>query len=453
MKVAPTQIQARCPACGTPVTASVWPVIDVGQEPDLKRRLLRGQLNVAACPGCASRVAVATPLAYHDPDRELFLILVPSQMSMSGEEQDKTIGDLTNLVMNSLAPERRRGYLFQPKTFFSMESLLSEILRADGITEEMMQEQKQKAQLIQDLLAQLAEEAGFNRVVEDNKDSLDYEFFLFLSASIEQAREDGDQQMAEDLTDLRERLNAVLTPAQTPRPEALKDAFTREDLIERLFSHKDDQMLESLVAIARPVLDYQFFQALTGRIEAAQSEGQSEKAEQLTALRTRILDLVDQLDKAAREALDRASALLEQIINSDDPKSAVEEHVEQIDAALLTVLEANIIAAKQSDQPEKAEKLNTLKEHVVSLLEARLPPEMRLLNQLISEEGLEQRRRLLQEQAELISEDFLKLVNLIVEDLRSQDQGAAAERLAQIIPDAHAILQGGERASTDSQTP
>ncbi|HJX37189.1 MAG TPA: CpXC domain-containing protein, partial [Anaerolineae bacterium] len=141
MNVSPTQIRPNCPACGALVSAEVRQVIDVGQEPDLKRRLLRGQLNVAVCPSCSARVAVATPLAYHDPEKELFLTLIPGQMALSAEEQDKTIGELTNLVMNSLPPERRKAYLFQPKTFFSMDSLFSEILRADGITDEMMQRQ------------------------------------------------------------------------------------------------------------------------------------------------------------------------------------------------------------------------------------------------------------------------------------------------------------------------
>jgi len=39
---------------------------------------------------------VATTLAYHDPDRELFLVLVPTELGLSAEDQEKTIGELTN---------------------------------------------------------------------------------------------------------------------------------------------------------------------------------------------------------------------------------------------------------------------------------------------------------------------------------------------------------------------
>jgi len=205
-----------------------------------------------------------------------------------------------------------------------------------------------------------------------------------------------------------------------------------------------------VIAVARPVLDYQFFQTLTGQIETAESQGEQEKAQELTDLRTRILDLVDELDRETREALERATGLLRKIAESEDMEAAAEENVEQIDAAFLTALEANIIAANQAGQQETVETLNKLKEHVVSLLEARLPPEMRLLDQLLTTPDLDDRRALLLEQQDLINEDFLKLLGLIVEDLRVQGQEAAANRLAEMVPEAEALLETkGQDSSTE----
>jgi hypothetical protein len=451
MPVGPDRIALNCPACSSPITADVWQVVDVGQHPDLKSRLLRGQLNVVTCPHCSNRTAVATPLAYHDPDWALFFILVPSQLGLSGQEQDKTIGELTNLLMNSLPAEQRKGYLFQPRTFFSMESLASEILRAEGITDEMVQEQQRRAQLLRDLLPQAEDEEAFKKLVEDHKDELDYEFFLFLTASIEQAREDGEESLTAQLSSLRSRLQELVSPARVPPPEGKRGGITREELVEALFSHKDDEDFKTLVAATRPALDYQFFQTLTGQIETAEAQGQKDKAQELTALRTRILDLVDELDTEAREALDRAAALLEKIVSSEDIKAAAQEHVEEIDAAFLTALEANIIAADRSGQQEVSEKLVSLKEHVVALLEERLPPEMRLLNQLLSAPDLDERRKLLQEHKDLLSQDFLELLQLILEDLRSQDQKETAQRLEEIIPEVEAPLQTGDEDTSTTQ--
>ena len=447
MKVAPDTIQISCPACATPVTTEVWRVVDVGQEPELKRRLLRGQLNAATCPSCSSRVAVATPLAYHDPEKELFLVLVPSQMGLSGEEQDKTIGELTNLLMNSLPAEQRKGYLFQPRTLFTAESLLSEVLRAEGVTDEMMQDQTQKNQLVRDLLAQMEDEASLQKLVEENKEALDYEFFLFLSASMDQARADGEDSLAEELGALREKLQDLVALPSVPLPQDMEGALTREELIERLASHKEDEDFETLIAVARPILDYQFFQTLTGQIEIAESQGENEKAQELTDLRTRILDLVDELDKEAKEALEQASELLREILGSEDMEAAAKENVERLDGAFLTALEANILAAQKADQQEVLDKLEELRTQVASLLEARLPPELRLINQLLAAPEPEERQRLLEEQPGLINEAFLKLLNLIVEDLRSQGQPEAAERLADTIPQLEAMLQEPEDMS------
>jgi hypothetical protein len=451
MSVAPERITLSCPACSAPITAEVWRVVDAGQQPDLKRRLLRGQLNVITCPTCSNLTAVATPLAYHDPAKESFLILLPTQLGLSGDEQEKAIGEFTNLVMDSLPAEQRKGYLFQPKTFFSMESLRSEILRADGITEEMMQEQMQRGQLVRDLLEQMEDEASFEKLLEERRHQLDYEFFLFLTATIDQAREEGDDSVAQQLTTLRQKLQQFLAPAQVSPPASLEGAMTREDLIERLFSRKDSDDFKTLIAIARPVLDYQFFQTLTGQIEAAEGQGKHEKAGALTELRTRILDLVDELDKEAREALDRASALLREIVDSNDMEGAAEQKLEEIDATFLTALEANIIAAERADQAELLEKLNKLKEHVVSLLEARLPPEMRLINQLVSTPELGERRTLLAEQADIVTENFLKLLNLIIDDLRSQDQEEAAGRLAEMVPEVENLLKTQKQDPTSEQ--
>ncbi|MCJ7620547.1 MAG: CpXC domain-containing protein [Anaerolineae bacterium] len=451
MRVAPDKITLSCPACSAPNTTEVWRVVDAGQQPDLKRRLLRGQLNVITCPSCSNLTAVATPLAYHDPAKELLLILLPTRLGLSAEEQEKTIGEFTNLVMNSLPAEQRRGYLFQPKTFFSMESLRLEILRADGITDEMMQEQMRRGQLVRDLLGQMEDEETFEELLEERRNLLDYEFFLFLTATIDQAREEGDEPVAQQLTALREKLQQSLTPEQVSPSAGLEGAITREDLIERLFSRKDSDDFKTLIAIARPVLDYQFFQTLTGQIEAAEGRGEHERAGELTGLRTRILDLVDELDKEARVALDRASALLRQIVDSDDMEAAAEEKLEQIDAVFLTALEANIIAADRSGQAEILERLNKLKEHVVSLLEARLPPEMRLINQLVSAPELGERRRLLAEQADIVSENFLKLLNLIIDDLRSQNQEEAVGRLAEMVPEVENLLQAQKLEPTTEQ--
>lgn len=441
--ISPQTIAVTCPGCGAPISAEVWQIVDVGQSPDLKRQLLRGQINVITCPHCSRLTAVGTPLAYHDPKKELFLVLLPTELGLSGEDQEKTIGELTNALMNSLPAEQRKGYLFQPKTFFSMQSLSEEILRADGITDQMMQDQMEKSQLLQELLAHVDDDASLKTLVEEKKAQLDYEFFWLLTASIDQAGQEGEQTLAEHLAALRTKLLELVQPPGVSPLEDMPETVTRDELVEQLLSVKENDQLKTLVAVARPLLDYQFFQMLTGQIEAAEGQGEKEHARELTELRTKILDTVDELDQEAREALAGAAKLLRQMLEGDDIKAAAEESMEQIDAAFLTVLEANIRAADEAGQAEMADKLKKLKEHVVSLLEAQMPPEMRLINQLLSTEESEERHRLLHEHQDLVNEQFLELVKLVTEDQRLQNQEAAAERLRDIAQEIEAMLQAG----------
>jgi len=393
---------------------------------------------------------VATSLAYHDPDKELFVVVLPIELNLSGADQDKTIGELTNMLMSSLPAQERKGYLFRPQTLFSLQSLREEILRVDGVTPEMMHEQMEKSQLIQELLARREDEAALETLVEEKKAQLDYGFFLLLTASIDEATQEGDEVLAEQLTTLRTKLLELIAAPERRPSDEIRTGMTRQELIEELLAHKDGDDFKALVAVARPLLDYQFFQTLTGQIEDAQGKGEEEQAEELTQLRSKVLDLVDELDQEAKEALARASDLLRQILESEDMQAAAEENLEQIDAAFLTSLEVSIVAATEPGQEEMLEKLTGLRKHIVSLLEERMPPEMRLMNRLLSTEGLEERQRLLQEQVELVDEQFLELMKLVVGDLRRQGHETAAHRLGESVKQAEAMLQeaGDDDAST-----
>ena len=128
-----------CPSCNRRYNAAVTNIIDVGQEPHLKNLLLQGQLNGSQCPNCQYSGPLNIPLLYHDAEKELALALTPTELQLPHVEEQKIIGNLTNHLMNSLAPEQRKSYLFTPQTFISTESFLKAILAADGITEKVIQ--------------------------------------------------------------------------------------------------------------------------------------------------------------------------------------------------------------------------------------------------------------------------------------------------------------------------
>ena len=77
----PQPVPIRCPNCGTNFQTPVFQLVDVGQQPELKQALLSGRLNVAVCPKCGAGGLLATPLVYHDPDKQLFLSLFPQEIA------------------------------------------------------------------------------------------------------------------------------------------------------------------------------------------------------------------------------------------------------------------------------------------------------------------------------------------------------------------------------------
>jgi hypothetical protein len=111
-------------------------VIDVGREPALKAALLSGRLT-----------NLAAPFIYHDPAKQLALVLMPMELNLNDLEQQRVIGQLTQVVMRGLPEDAPRAYLLQPKVFFSLQSLIEAILEADGVTPEMLRAQRARGSL------------------------------------------------------------------------------------------------------------------------------------------------------------------------------------------------------------------------------------------------------------------------------------------------------------------
>ena len=74
--------QITCPNCQTPYTAEIHQVIDSDETPDLKQRLLAGQLNVAVCPNCGAGGQMITPMLFHHAAHEMIVIFMPQEMNM-----------------------------------------------------------------------------------------------------------------------------------------------------------------------------------------------------------------------------------------------------------------------------------------------------------------------------------------------------------------------------------
>jgi hypothetical protein len=142
-----------CPRCRTPITADITRLFDLSSDPHAKEKLLSGSANQINCPVCQYQGVYPSPIVYHDADKDLLLTYCPPEATLPGPEQEKIIGPLIKKVVDTLPPEKRKGYLFRPQTMLTQKLLFETILKADGITPEMMKAQQEKLTLISQFAA------------------------------------------------------------------------------------------------------------------------------------------------------------------------------------------------------------------------------------------------------------------------------------------------------------
>jgi hypothetical protein len=438
-------VSVPCPLCGRKFAAQVQTIIDLGQDPEAKSKLLRGQINFATCPQCGNAGVLNVPFIYHDPDKELLLCFLPPELELKGDEQHKLVGDLTNRLIGSLPPEKRKGYLLQPKIFFSLPGLMDEIMQADGITKEMLETQRAKMDLIYRFLDATSDDV-LRILARENDDQLDYEFFYLLTSSIEAAKAEGEEDRAKRLLGLREKLLKFSSLGKASRverevAEALEKGMTREEFLEKVVECESDAELTAVIALGRGMLDYQFFRSLTSRIEAHEGEGKAEEVQRLKDLRTRILEIRDRLDAETQALLRKKADLLREIFESEDLEGSLREHAEEIDQAFFAVLSANIKQAEAEGNEEAVGRLNRLETLAFQLLEERTPRPIKFINRLMKAQYPRETKKLLEENVEQVDNELLRVMDLIIENLTREGEKRTARQLREIRDQARATLK------------
>lgn len=431
--IPPQQVQLACPSCRTPIQTTVYSLIDVQEQPELKQALLSGQLNVVVCSNCGFTSMLGTPLLYHDAQQQLCLVYVPQELNLAPDEQEKAVGELTNLIMQSLPPGAPKGYLLTPRRFMSLGSLIDAVLEADGIPREVLEQQRQRVDLLGQLASTLEDDAQLVRLVEQHRERLDPEFFATLGAFIDASAQEGRDESVELLTRLQDRL-IELTGFQPGATEPDTAAA-----IERL-QQVDDAELEQAVAELRPLIDYSFFEAWTARIEELEQAGQTALAQQLTARRTRILEIVEQMDQAAQALFEAGADILREALTAPDPRPVLEARHAELGEALLLVLEANIAAAQRGGQADLVARLDQIKALATEIIEAQLSPEERFINTLLTAENPQESTRLLRQNVGQVTPELVKQLNELADEQEQRGAQQTADRLRQLAREAGAML-------------
>ncbi|HSJ57056.1 MAG TPA: hypothetical protein VLC95_07735, partial [Anaerolineae bacterium] len=215
----------------------------------------------------------------------------------------------------------------------------------------------------------------------------------------------------------------------------LGSEITREGLLDKLVEAAVEGKhgrIETMVAMARPAIDYGFFQQLSERITSARDAGDASRADTLNALRNTILEITDEIDAEMRRATQEAAAVIEQILQSDNVEQAVRDNLPRIDDLFLSVLARNIDAARQAGREQDAEKLQRIADVLLQLIEESQPAEVRFINQLLGVEDPAERQAMLDESPDMVNRELLEVIDLLAEDLAERGRPELADRLAAV---------------------
>jgi hypothetical protein len=321
--------------------------------------------------------------------------------------------------------------------------MLDAILEADGITKEMLAAQEAKLQLLQQML-DTTDPDKQQALIREHDADVDLAFFQLLSAALVSAQADRASQEYQLLTTLRNNLLELTTlgkkvKTQQAALEVFQAKPDRETLLAQLVQAPDAETRELLLGFGRPLLDYPFFQALTAKIEAASAVGDKAEADRLINLRREIMNMREKLDAATKAVLDQRAALLREMILAENLDEAVQAHLEELDEAFFSVLEANMQAAEQSNQTATLDRLQAVADTISRAIAAAQPPEIRLVNALLSVAYPDDTRKILEANRRALSPQLLDWMRGVAEDLKQNGRVDAGEQLLKVLEQAKEI--------------
>jgi hypothetical protein len=424
------------------IPANVEQLFDVTQDPQAKQRLLGGLSNMARCPYCGYQGRLATPIVYHDADKELLLTYFPSELGLPVNEQEKLIGSLITQITNRLPLEKRKAYLLKPVANLTYESMIQTILGKDGITPEMLKEQQDRVLLVERLLQASSADVR-SEIIKQNLNLFDEQFFALFSRLAQSAAASGQEPVARGMLDLQKQLleetefgrglkeSVGALEAATKELQAAGQGLTREKLLDIVLASPTDARLRAYVSLARGGMDYQFFQLLTEKIDKASGE---EKAK-LEAMREKLLDFTNEIDKQLEARYKQAQEFVESLLAQDDVVKAVHDNLDRFTQDAVDIVNQMV---RQASEKNDYTRMGKLQKMVEVLREVSTPHEVAFIEQLLDVPDDSTLEKMLEDNKDLINDQFMEaLIGLVGQVDAAAGQGnteakALGEKLSTI---------------------
>ena len=436
------QTQIACPRCRQMITANIEQLFDVTQDPQAKQRLLGGVSNMARCPHCGYQGRLATPIVYHDNEKELLLTFFPPELNMQLNEQERVIGPMIKQVTDRLPPEKRKAYLLKPVANLTYESMVQTILGKDGITPEMLKEQQERVQVIERLLQASSKDVR-SELIKQNLNLFDEQFFALFSRLAQSAASSGQEPVARAMVDLQNQLleetefgrnlkeSVGELEAATKTLQEVGQGLTREKLLEIVLESPSDARIRAYATIARGGMDYQFFQLLSERIDKASGEEKT----RFESIREKLLDFTNEIDKQMEARYKQAQEFVDSLLAQEDIVKAVRDNLNNFTQDAVDVVNQML---RQASEQNDYTRMGKLQKMVEILREVSAPPEVGFIEQLLDAPDDGTLDQMLNANKDLLNDQFMEaLIGLVAQVDQASEQGnpeakALGEKLSKV---------------------
>jgi hypothetical protein len=114
-----------CPVCGHTQKITFWQSINGTADPDLRERLLKGEINTGRCEKCGDEGFLTAPLAYYDTERR-FCVQLCAVLHDDDVDEELLALITEEGIMDDEAFQglRKEGYLFEPHLVLDPEEMI-----------------------------------------------------------------------------------------------------------------------------------------------------------------------------------------------------------------------------------------------------------------------------------------------------------------------------------------
>jgi hypothetical protein len=363
--------------------------------------------------------------------KQFCFVHIPQQLlaSANSGEIEKFVGSVTNMLMNALPTEAPRGYLLAPRRFLTMQSLIEAVFEGDGVTKEMLDNQRKRVEIISAMLEAMQQgDAALFEVIQKHSADIDDEFKSTLAAFLDASQMSGDPQGIALLSQLQSKL------AQFAGGEA---TFAYEQLIEQLLNAEDDTARKTIIVANQDVVDYTFFDIIKTQIEQAQQQADDQRTAELTHIQEYVVTVYQALQAELEQSFIKAGETLDAIFMADDVEAALHDHVASFDDVFMNLVAGQITMAERAGDNATVERLTMIATRIPQIKEAALSPEDRVVNALITAENP---TRYIRENIGDITGAVVKRLNEVAEEYTTKGKTEEAERVRRIAREAGAML-------------